>query len=331
MGKKSILLVDDEGSILEALGWALEKNNFEVTTAVNGGDAVDALQKRSYDLVITDLLMEKVDGIGVLKQAKSLYPEIGVIIMTGYGDVDSAVETLKLGADDYLQKPCDIDELLDKVNQSFERQESFVKLRERFGAHKNDPASLNAMKFKMQESRNNLEQQIASMTVDLAHTIEELESVLQTLLSREEEITEKNSELSNLNATLNTFLKRRGEEHEQIRDKIALETKKMVLPLLEKAKKKSSGSVKDYLEAVHSNLLEVFAKHARSSVIATANLAPRELQVIHYLRQDKSSKEIAALLGLSVRTIEYYRAKIRKKLRIQKQKKNLKKFLMSLP
>ena len=331
MGKKSILLVDDEESILAALGWSLEKSNFEVTTAANGEDALIALKKRPYDLVITDLLMEKVDGIGVLKQAKSLYPAIGVIIITGYGDVDSAVETLKLGADDYLQKPCDFDELINKANQSFERQESFIKLIERFGAHKNDPASLNVMKLKMQESPNNLEQQSASMTVDLTHTIEKLESVLQTLLSREEEITEKNRELSNLNATLNTFLKRRGEEHEQIREEIALETKKMVLPLLEKAQKKSSGPVKNYLDAVHSNLLEVFENHARSSVIATAKLAPRELQVVHYLRQDKSSKEIATLLGLSVRTIEYYRAKIRKKLRIQKQKKNLKKFIMSLP
>jgi len=128
MPNKSILLADDEEIILASIGWILEKNNFTVTTATNGRQAIDILRERHFDLVITDLVMPMGDGIAVLKQAKSLYPDIGVIILTGHGGVSSAVEALKLGADDYLLKPCDTDDLLNKARHSFEKQGFFRKL-----------------------------------------------------------------------------------------------------------------------------------------------------------------------------------------------------------
>lgn len=86
MNKKTILLVDDEPSILESIGWALERNGFDVTTAADGVRAVKMLQAESFDLVITDLQMQGIDGLEVLRQTKELYPESGVFILTGYGD-----------------------------------------------------------------------------------------------------------------------------------------------------------------------------------------------------------------------------------------------------
>ncbi len=71
MNNKSILLVDDEENILTSIGWVLEKNNYTVTTAVNGQQAIDLLSTNQYDLVITDLMMPKVDGIAVLATGKS--------------------------------------------------------------------------------------------------------------------------------------------------------------------------------------------------------------------------------------------------------------------
>jgi DNA-binding response OmpR family regulator len=110
-GKKRsrILLVDDDEHVVDALGAALSDLGFDVTAAQSGERAVDTLAARQVDLVITDLVMGEVDGIGVLASARERDPTVGVILLTGYGDMQSAVAALRLGADDYLLKPCEIE------------------------------------------------------------------------------------------------------------------------------------------------------------------------------------------------------------------------------
>jgi len=330
MPNKSILLVDDEEIILASIGWILEKNNFTVTTATSGREASNILRQKYFDLVITDLIMPMGDGIFVLKQAKSLYPDIGVIILTGHGGIPSAVEALKLGADDYLQKPCDTDDLLNKARHSFEKQDLVTKLRDRNVQLSNEIIARKATELQLQEARADLEKQVAARTAELTDTVLELQNVLETLLMREKELQETNRELLDTNTALNIMLKRRDLEHDHIRNEIAEKTVEMVIPLLKKAQTKASGPAKDYMRTAQANLLDVFSTHPHDAVLTNAKLAPRELQVVHYIRQGKTSKEIADLLNLSVRTIESYRENIRKKLRIKNQKKNLKKFITSI-
>lgn len=330
MIKKKILLVDDEEAILASVGWALQHDNFEVTTANNGGEAIDLLQTKPFDLVITDLMMPQVDGIAVLQRAKSLHPEIGVIILTGYGDVGSAVKTFKMGADDYLQKPCDIDDLLNKANRSFERQDMVAKLQHQNMLLTSEMAARRTVELQLQEHQANLELQVKDRTLELTQTVDKLEYTLATLIAKEKELLEKNKDLQNINTTLSTLLKRRDEEHKEIRREMAAEMVKMVLPLLKKAELQGTGRTKEYLKTAQANLLDVVSKQPQDIVLTNASLAPRELQIVHYIRQNKTSKEMADLLGISVRTVESYRENIRKKLRIKNQKKNLKKFLTSL-
>jgi len=327
--QKTILLVDDEETILKAVGWGLEKNNYNVTTVISGQEAIANLHARHYDLVITDLVMTEVDGIEVLKQAKKVRPDIGVIILTGHAGVDSAIRALRLGADDYLQKPCDIDELLHKANQSIEKQNLVTTLRCRNKKLKVEIAAREITEKKLQAARDNLEKQVDDRTTELTDTINKLTAALQTLENREEELKGTNRELLEINTTLSVMLKRRDKEHDEIRAEIATETTTFVLPLLKKAQQNLTGSAKDYLQTAQLNLKEIFAKHSPDSVLANAKLSPRELQVVNYIRQSKSSKEIADLLGLSVRTVESYRETIRKKIGITNQKKSLKKFLTS--
>ena len=327
---KSILLVDDEENVLASISWFLKQNHFEITTAGGGEEAIAHLRKRRFDLVITDLIMARTDGIAVLKAAKSLSPETGVIILTGHGDVGSAVRTLQLGADDYMQKPCDIDELISKAKRSFEKQDLIVKLREQNELLRQEIAARRSAEEKLEQARAGLEQQVAERTAALSRTVDELKVALETLLVREREMQEKNRELQDLNATLNIMLKRRDQERQDIRKEIAAETVETVIPLLKKAKTQVSGSAKDYMETAQANLLDVLARHPKDVVLVNARLAPRELQIVHYIRQGKTSKEIADLLELSVRTVEAYRENIRIKLRIKNKKKNLRKFLTSL-
>jgi FixJ family two-component response regulator len=331
MSKKTILLVDDEQSICISISWALEQNGFAVTTAGNGEEAIAHLQTGPFDLVITDMIMDKVDGFAVLQQAKRLYPEIEVIMLTGYGNVGSAVRALKMGAADFLQKPCDIDDLLNKTTRSLERQDLIAKLRKQNEQLTGEIAARKIAEYKLEQSHANLERQVAERTAELSRTVEEMKGLVDRLLVQEKELQQKNQELQDMNAALNVMLKRRDQEHSEIRNEIAKKAIKTVLPLLKKAQTKATGTGPEFLRTAQANLLDIFAQHPSGGALAIAGLAPRELQIVHYIRQNKSSKEIAELLDLSLRTVESYRENIRKKLNLTRQKKNLKKILLSLP
>jgi len=121
MKQYSILLVDDEESIRLSVRYQLEKVGYRVFSAENGDVAVEKIKNNHFDIIITDLMMDGTDGIGVLKEAKILHPTILVMVLTGYGSVDTAVEAMRLGAFDYLQKPCSKEELLIRTNKCIEQ------------------------------------------------------------------------------------------------------------------------------------------------------------------------------------------------------------------
>jgi YesN/AraC family two-component response regulator len=121
MEKYNILLVDDDPFILEGIGADLESQGFDLTEASTGDRALELLAETNFDLVITDLVMENVDGIQVLKKAKAINPDTMVIILTGYGNMKSAIEALRHEADDYLLKPCESAEMLHRINQCQEK------------------------------------------------------------------------------------------------------------------------------------------------------------------------------------------------------------------
>ena len=129
MEKNTILLVDDDPFILEGIGEDLENQGFKVTRADSGDRALELLAETDFDLVVTDLVMEDVDGIQVLKKAKDLNAHTMVIILTGYGNMKSAIEALRHEADDYLLKPCESEELLYRVKQCLEKAELSRKIK----------------------------------------------------------------------------------------------------------------------------------------------------------------------------------------------------------
>jgi DNA-binding NarL/FixJ family response regulator len=103
--KSSILIVDDEESIRVSLKGILEKQYY-AETAENSSMAFEMLQNDRYDLVITDIMMDGMTGLELLKKVKEKFPEIPILLMTGHSSLDSAIEALRLGASDYLIKPC---------------------------------------------------------------------------------------------------------------------------------------------------------------------------------------------------------------------------------
>lgn len=124
-----VLLVDDEEVIRAVLSRELRLKKYDVETAADGNEAVSQLQSQRFDVVITDLDMPGVDGIGVLKAAKKLPAPVSVMILTGYGDMGSAIDALRLGADDYMVKPCDVGELEHRLTKCLEKQDLLIQLK----------------------------------------------------------------------------------------------------------------------------------------------------------------------------------------------------------
>ncbi|RUM39265.1 MAG: response regulator [Desulfobulbus sp.] len=120
--KKKILVVDDEEIIRTTLELNLLDAGYGVDTAASGEEAC-ALLENGYNLIITDLMMEGVGGLDVLRRVKEIDPGIIVFILTGYGELESAVEALRAGADDYLLKPYNHDELLMRMSRVLEKQD----------------------------------------------------------------------------------------------------------------------------------------------------------------------------------------------------------------
>jgi len=118
-----ILLVDDDLLILRSISSSLEQEGYHVVTATNGKKATELIKENHFDLILTDLVMDPIDGMGVMKEAKEKNPESIVIILTGYGDLISAIDALRLDADDYLLKPCEPEELSFRISSCLEKLE----------------------------------------------------------------------------------------------------------------------------------------------------------------------------------------------------------------
>jgi DNA-binding NtrC family response regulator len=117
-----ILLVDDDEKLRNAAGKVLAAGGYRVVSAASGREALEVLRREAFDLVVSDLRLPDLDGIALLKQARELLPEAEVVMITGYGSIEKAVEAMQLGAYDFLQKPLDSAALLKTVAKALEKQ-----------------------------------------------------------------------------------------------------------------------------------------------------------------------------------------------------------------
>ena len=119
-----ILIVDDEARILLLLQSLLKANGYEAVTAKDGQQALDALKRETFDLVISDLRMSPMDGMTLFREIKTLSPAMPIILLTAYASVETAIEAMKNGAFDYLTKPFKVDEMLATIRRAEEHLKS---------------------------------------------------------------------------------------------------------------------------------------------------------------------------------------------------------------
>lgn len=120
--KTRVLIVDDEEEFVQTLSERLTIRDYDVTTSLSGEDAIEKVKHYNFDVIILDVLMPDKDGIETLREIKSIKPLSEVIMLTGHATVSSAVDGMKLGAFDYLLKPCETKELVVKINGAYERK-----------------------------------------------------------------------------------------------------------------------------------------------------------------------------------------------------------------
>jgi len=121
-----ILLVDDEEVFAGNMARLLSARGYQVTTAHSGDSAIRVLQEETVDVIVLDLKMPGMDGLTTLKEIQKLELFTQTLVLTGHGSIDSALEAMKYGAYDFLTKPCEIDELLAKIEGAWRKKDGEV-------------------------------------------------------------------------------------------------------------------------------------------------------------------------------------------------------------
>jgi len=119
----SVLVVDDEKNIRVTVRESLRPLGFEVDTAINGEEAIEMAGRQSYELILLDLKMPGMDGMDVFRQFRLRWPDTAIVLVTAHGSVDAAVEAMKLGAVDFVQKPFAPQEIRDVVTRVLQRRD----------------------------------------------------------------------------------------------------------------------------------------------------------------------------------------------------------------
>ncbi len=140
MKNVKIMLVDDEERFLATTQKLLNKKGYDAITASSGSQALEILGQKQVHVVILDVKMPGMDGIETLKAIKKQYPMVEVIMLTGHATVESAVQGLKTGASDYLMKPAEIDDLIERAEEAYARRQQLeekirlIQLRKHMGS-----------------------------------------------------------------------------------------------------------------------------------------------------------------------------------------------------
>jgi DNA-binding NarL/FixJ family response regulator len=283
-----VLFVDDERLLLDSLLPHFRDAGYTVEKAGSGTEAFQALETKRFDVVVVDLVLPDINGLDIILKAKTSRPEITSIVLTGYADVQSAVASLRLHVDDYVEKPCEPEELITRMSLSVKRKKN----------EKKENILLEALKLYKKQNRT-IEQ--------CAREVRETNQNLKKLMASFEEEKNRNTE-----AAIST-----------IRREIA--------PLVEKLKETNPTAEQsfylDKLEEMFRTMLDSFPYKL---ALEFSSLTPREASVAAAVRDGLSSKEIAALHHMAVRTVEVHRENIRKKMGIQNKNINLRSYLLSL-
>ncbi|MCP4347750.1 MAG: response regulator [Desulfobacterales bacterium] len=311
---ENILVIDDEEDILSVIENYLAREEYRVRTASSGAEGIKLFMAEPSDLLIIDMRMPDIDGLEVMQQIRQIDEDAEFIILTGYPSIENAVQAMKeYRAYDYLTKPLtDVDSLYVTVDLALERRRLYREKK--------------ALVEKLKQRNNELQGEI-----EVRKRIEKaLQRSKQDLCKKKEELETESKKLEETNITLRVLLRKGDEDKKELEEKVLHNVEKMIKPYLEQLKSnRLTEKQRIYADIIEKSLDEIISPFARKFSSGLLNLTPQELRLTDFIRQGKTSKEIAQLMNLSARTIESHRNSIRQKLGIKNKKTNLKTHLLS--
>lgn len=300
----TILVVDDEAVFAMELSESLAALGYEiVATAPDGTQAVTLAKKLKPDLVLMDIILPgKVDGIAAAKKIRTEL-NIPVIFISGQSGEDLVGKAKLTEPYGFIPKPIDAGKLVPTITIALYKHE---------------------METRLKEANSNLEAKVQERTAELSDTN-------RALNKREKELELNTKKLEELNTALRVMIKKREQDRVEMQERVMFNIKALVLPFVERLRKTPLTVTQEtYVSVIENNLNDLVAPFSPKLPTKYLNLTPTEIQVANLVREGKNSRDIAELMGLSKRTIEYHRDRIRKKTGIKNKKANLRTHLITL-
>jgi signal transduction histidine kinase len=197
--RADVLVVDDEEGVLLTMQAILEMEGYRVATAQRGSAAIDLLRHNVYDVVLTDLRLDDLDGLTILAETRRTSPDTVSIMLTGYASLDSAVQAIREGAYDYLVKPCDVEELKATVARGVERRHLARQLRQRM-------AELEEANVTIRRMNDELQQRVDAATAELRQRLDDLAEANEQISALHDAAQEHVQQLEQLDQLKSQFL-----------------------------------------------------------------------------------------------------------------------------
>jgi DNA-binding response OmpR family regulator/DNA-binding CsgD family transcriptional regulator len=291
--KPQILIVDDDPLIRELLAEMLGNYGYRVQSVSSGQMALSLLADEEPELILLDVKMPDMDGYEVCSCIKSNEKNrmTPVIFISALDYATDKVKGFKSGGVDYITKPFQLAEVLIRI-------ETHISLRR-------------------------LQKQLEAQNLQLQKEIAERRQV-------EDALEIKSQGLEEANTALSVMLKRREEDKIELEQRLLSNVNELVIPYLEKMKGgRLDAKGLTYLSVIEMNLKDLLSPFLHTMISRGLNLTPKEIEVINLIKAGKSTKEIAIVLSISKKAVDYHRDNIRKKLNLKDRKTNLKSYLLS--
>jgi DNA-binding NarL/FixJ family response regulator len=303
MTDSQILIVDDEEAILKLLKRILSAEGLLCITAASAGEARSHLSRQSFDLVLSDIEMPGESGLELINFVKSNYPDTGIVVVSVLIEQEVARTAMETGIFGYIVKPFEKSQVIITVSNALRRA---------------------ALEKSEKNKQAELERLVRERTADLL-------TMQESLRRREIELENQRLNLEQADSAIRVMMKSSQHDRAQVEEQVLMNVKQTVRPYMEKLRRSGlSDRQRSYLDILEASLQDIVSPFVRALSSDYIDLTPTELQVAQLIKEGKNTKEISAVLNLSMNTIMTHRYKIRSKLGLLNKKNNLHTFLKTL-
>ena len=329
----TILIVDDTSIDLQVLTMILGKDGYQIAAAVEGKQALDIIGKISPDLILLDIMMPGMDGFEVCKILKASPDkrDIPIIFLTVKDEMADILSGYEAGAVDYVIKPFNSAELLARVRTHVELKKKRDNEKDLISRLTIALAEQKRVEDALQRAHDNLERLVEERTAELVKKNRQLVEEIGERRRAEDELDIKSRNLEESNTALKVLLTQREKDKEDLEERVLSNIKNLIMPNIEKLKRihEITGNLA-YLKILESNLKDITSSFSNKISSKYLNLTAKEIQIANFVKEGRSSKDIAELMNVSERTIDFHRKNIRIKLGINNKQGNLRSCLLNL-